>query len=162
MKLKSRWSIAIIMFLLFFQSCTFCNHNHNIKITSQELIYDSLNNKGKKFDVNLYTTLKFEGKKITRKDYNDFLLVINKDTFSLVPEVNFFKKENINHEIKIKFTSQINLQSKEYENDSLSNIIHNSSKIINSEGKEIKKDNSYSFRSLITFPKIKKNGRVDM
>lgn len=162
MKLKSRMSIVIIISLLVFQSCTFFNSNNNIKIANQELIYDSLYNKAEKFNVNLYTTLEFKKKNITRKEYNCFLVVINKDTFPLIPEVNFIKKKSDDNEIKIKYTSQINFQSKEYENDSLTNIILNSSKIINLEGKEIKKDDSYSFRSLITFRKIKKDGRVDM
>jgi hypothetical protein len=162
MKVKSRMLVVVIISLFVFQSCTYFNSNNNLKIANQELIYDSLDIKGGKFKVNLYTTLGFKKKSITRKEYNDFLLVINKDTFPLIPEANFLKKEGEYNEIKIKYISQINFQSKEYENDSLTNIILNSSKIINSEGKGIKKNNSYNFKSLITFRKIKKKERVDM
>lgn len=162
MKVNNKISIVVIILLLVFQSCTFLNSNSKIKITNQELIYDSLYNKTKKFKVNLYTTLKFEDKNITTKKHSSFLVVIGKDTFPLIHESNFIKEKTINNEIKIKYISYINFQSNEYENDSLTKVILNSSKIISSQKGEIKKDVSYKFKALIRFHKIKKDGRIDM
>ncbi|KVV15073.1 hypothetical protein [Flavobacterium sp. TAB 87] len=150
--------IVTIISLLAFQKCTFWDSNGDFKIVNQELIYDSISKKAGKFDVNIYTTLEFKRKIINRKDYNNFNLVINKDTFPLIPEINIIEKKSDNGVIKIKYISQINFQSKVYENDSFSRIILKQSKIINTKGERIDKSSTYRFKSLITFHKIKEEG----
>jgi hypothetical protein len=142
-------------FLPVFQKCTFLSSNRNVKLVNQELIYDSINNKSRFFDVNLYTTLDFKKKCNELKDYRNIYIVIDKDTLRLIPEKNIKGKEDEHNIIQIKYFSKINFKSKIYQNDSLSKIILNQSKIINNKGKEIKKSDYYSFKSLITFHKIK-------
>lgn len=153
----SKIILIAIVFLPVFQKCTFLNSNRNAKLVNQELIYDSINNKSKFFDVNLYTTLDFEKKCNELKDYRNIYIVIDKDTFPLIPEKNIKGKEDKYNITQIKYFSKINFKSKIYENDSLSQVILNESKIINDKGKEIKKSDYYSFKSLITFHKIKKD-----
>jgi hypothetical protein len=118
-------------------------------ILSQELLYDSINYKNG-FNVSLYTNILFNQNEIKLNEYNCFLIIIKKDTFPLVPTVNCITKNN--KSIKIKFTSFVNLKSKTFENDSLSKIILNSSKIINGRGLEIKRNKDFFLRTLVALP----------
>ncbi len=128
----------IIFIYLILQSCTL-NSNINVRVKKQRMIYDSIHYKAKVFNVNLYTTLEFDKKNLERKDYNDFLLIIEQDTFALVPEFNKLKVNN-NRYLEVEYLSHINFESKIYNNDSLSNLIKKKSKIINSKGKIINAD----------------------
>ncbi|WP_016988550.1 hypothetical protein [Flavobacterium sp. ACAM 123] len=155
--INKKITIIAVISLLVFQKCTFLDSNKNIKIVSQELIYDSLYKKPSVFNVNLYTTLEFKRNAITREEYNNFFVIISKDTFPLIPDINIKEKKSNNNEIKIKYTSLINFKSKNYENDSLSKIIIKDCKVINIRGQEIPKKDTYDFKSLIKFHKIKED-----
>lgn len=150
--------IIVILTAFFCQKCGFCDSSISTTIANHQLIYDSINYKGKDFKVNLYTTLEFESKNIDRNQYNDFLLIIKKDTFSLIPEVNFLKKKNDKNNIFIKYYSRINFKSTVYDNDSIIEIIKKSSKIINSKGVEINKSKTFNIQPLILLHMPKNNG----
>ena len=149
----------IIVLILGFQKCSLYSPT-DASVLNNKIIYDSINYKGKGFRVNLYTTLEFSESIIKRNDYNDFLLIVNKDTFPLVPEVNYLKMKSQSDIIQVKYFSQINFQSKVFSNDSIFNIIKTSSKIINSKGKEIDKKETYNIESFITLHLPNKNGGI--
>lgn len=163
MEIKRRKTLItlsiIIISILGFQKCSLHTPT-DVTVLNNKIIYDSINYKGKGFRVNLYTTLEFNESVIRRADYNDFLLVVNKDTFSLVPEVNYLKMKSHSNIIEVKYFSQINFQSKGFSNDSIINIIKTSSKIINSKGIEIDKKGTYDIESLIALHLPSKNGRI--
>ena len=64
--------INIVCFLLF-QKCSFFKFEKDVEISSQNLIFDNLKSKSKKYKVNLYTTIKFNSQNIEQKDYEVFL-----------------------------------------------------------------------------------------
>ncbi|MDR6969254.1 hypothetical protein J2X31_003281 [Flavobacterium arsenatis] len=147
--MKKLLALIILSFLLMK-----CNNYKQIRIESQELIYDSLNNNHKLFDLKLYTTLSFE-KNMTKKD---FFLIISKDTFPLI------KIDSINHsskEKKIEFFTTINLKTDVFVNDSLSLIV-SKNKIITSDGRIISRSKAYNFKSLMTFRNNKLGEGLDM
>ena len=128
-----------------------CNKFTNIKgeVVEQNLVYDSLYNKFHKFDIQLYTTIKFDKKELNRKEYNDFSIVINKDTFALVPEINDLKFKTTKEKLEIEYYSKIDFSSKTYKNDSIANIL-NKSYIITSDGNKIERHKDYKSESFVT------------
>ncbi|WP_374175209.1 hypothetical protein [Flavobacterium tructae] len=148
---------VLIVCIFFFEKCNFYDSNISSTIVNHQIIYDSINYKVKNFSVNLYTTLEFENKNIERNQYNNFLLIIKKDTFPLIPEVNYLKKESHN-QIQIRYLSKINFQSNRYDNDSILNIIKKYSKVINSKGEEINKKKEFTIEPLILLHMPKNNG----
>lgn len=123
-----------------------------VKVAEQGLIYDSINYKGSVFNVNLYTTLEFSADEIARKEYNDFLLIINKDTLPLVPEINNMKVKGKDGKIDIQYLSHLNFKSRTYDNDSLAKIIK-TSKIVNSESKSISSKEAIPLQTYIALRK---------
>lgn len=152
-------SIAIGSIIVF-QKCNYYESSDFTTVLNHKIIYDSINYKGADFKINLYTTLEFNANSINRNKYNDFLLIIKKDTFALVPEVNDLEKKSHSDRIQIKYFSLINFQSKIFNNDSIFNIVKTSSKIIDSRGKEISKNKMYDIKSLITLHLPKETNRV--
>jgi hypothetical protein len=151
--------ILITISLICLLGCNSPMSKKDITILNQELIYDSVNFKARNFKVNVYSTIEFDRHSITRKEYNDFLLIIDIDTFPLIPEVNFLREKNNGNKITVKYLSLINFESKEFKNDSISGIINKSSKIINSDGQEINRNNLYDIKSLVTLHHPNANGR---
>ncbi|RUT71279.1 hypothetical protein D0817_05200 [Flavobacterium cupreum] len=151
-------TLGILMVCIsIFEKCSFYDSNISSTILNHQIIYDSINYKVKNFNVNLYITLEFKNKNIERNQYNDFLLIIEKDTFPLIPQVNYLKKEN-HGQIQIRYLSKINFQSNRYDNDSILNIIKKYSKVINSKGKEINKNKGFIIEPLILLHMPKNNG----
>jgi len=151
----------VIGSILAFQKCNYFKSTNFATVLNHKIIYDSINYKGNDFRVNLYTTLEFNENTIKRENYNDFLLVIKKDTFALVPEVNYLEKENHSDRIQIKYFSQINFQSKIFDNDSILNVVKTSSKIIDSRGKEVYKSGAYDIMSLVALHLPKKTNTAE-
>ncbi|WP_417940945.1 hypothetical protein [Flavobacterium sp. RS13.1] len=152
--------LSVIFSTLYFQKCTFYKPNNKVTILNHKIIYDSLNYKQEGFRVNLYSTLEFNENTITRNEYNNFLLVVKKDTFALVPEINYLEKKSFNKIIEIKYFSQINFKSKFYNNDSILNIIRTSCEIIDSKGEKIVKNKKYNIKTLITLNLSKNEGNI--
>lgn len=149
----------VIVSIFVFQKCNYYKSSNFVTVLNHKIIYDSINYKGNDFKINLYTTLEFNGSTIKRNEYNDFLLVIKKDTFALVPEVNYLEKKSHSDIIRIKYFSLINFQSKTFNNDSIFNIVKTSIKIIDSRGNEIHKNKTYDINSLITLH-LPKDGSI--
>ena len=147
--------LSLVLSLMLIK-CTFTKPHKDVTIVSQELIYDSLYRKPPIFYVNLYTTLEFKAMSIKREQYNNYLLVIKKDSFPLIPDVNAYieKSKGNSDVVKVEYTVYINFKSKDYDNDSLSQLIIRDSKIIEAGGLKVKKSKSYNFRSVIKFHKI--------
>lgn len=158
MKIYKILIIVFVISLLVLQKCTFFNSGGEIKNIRQELLYDSLFKNKKRFDVSLYTTLDFGTNIVSKNDCLNFLLIINTDTFPLIPEFENIEIMVENKVSKVKFTSQINFTSVKYDNDSLSKIILKDSKVIDKDGKEILRNKSYTLKSLIKFHKIQNDG----
>lgn len=130
-----------------FISCD--NLSSKSKVIEQKIVYDSLYNKSHKFDIQLYTKIEFDKNELKRKEYNDFSIVINKDTFALVPEINDLKIKTDKERLDINFYSKIDFSSKTYKSDSISNIIKDSY-VITSDGKKIEKNGMYKLKSLVS------------
>jgi hypothetical protein len=141
--------ISLAIFSIFtFQRCTVFEDNQSQKIISQELTYDSINNKSKLFNVGLETTISYTTKDTNSIDFNNLTLIINNDKFTLVPVIESKKFDKETNTLKIKFRTKINFLSKTYKNDTLTNKVLGS-KISNSDGKFIEKDDSFELKSLI-------------
>ncbi len=144
--------IKIKIFILFvfivFLRCSLFENRLNEKIFSQQLVYDSINNKSKTFNVTLETNIVFCSKDSSRIDYNELNLIINNNSYSLIPDIK--SKKNIKRENKfvITFNSKVNFTSKYYKNDTLTNKVLNS-KIRNKKGNFLCKVDSYELKSLI-------------
>lgn len=164
MEIKAKRILTILSIVIssifVFQNCNYFKSSNFVTVLNHKIIYDSINYKGNDFKVNLYTTLEFNESTIDREKYNDFLLIIKKDTFALVPEVNYLEKESHSDRIQIKYFSQINFQSKIFNNDSIFNVVKTSSKIIDSRGKEIYKNGVYDIVSLVALHLPKKTNSV--
>lgn len=150
--------ILSLMIIMSFQKCSFLN-SKKVTVTQQNLIFDTIINQSNKFDVNLYTILEFNLKTIKEKDYNNFLIIVNLDTFPLIVKQKFIKKEK-DDKFRIKYFSPLKLESDVYENDSLKNLILNFSKIIKNK-RIVERADYYNFQSLITIPNRLQN-RFDM
>jgi lipopolysaccharide biosynthesis glycosyltransferase len=75
--------ISLAIFSIFtFQRCTVFEDNQSQKIISQELTYDSINNKSKLFNVGLETTISYTTKDTNSIDFNNLTLIINNDKYS--------------------------------------------------------------------------------
>lgn len=142
--------INIVCFLLF-QKCSFFKFEKDVEISSQNLIFDNLKSKSKKYKVNLYTTIKFNSQNIEQKDYEGFSIVINQDTLPLILKQKIIKKDK-NNFYKIRYISFTDFESENFENDSLANVVINFSKILKKD-KIINKAKDYHFKSLVTLPK---------
>lgn len=141
--------ISLAIFSIFtFQRCTVFEDNQSQKIISQELTYDSINNKSKLFNIGLETTISYTTKDTNSIDFNNLTLIINNDKFTLVPVIESKKFDKETNTLKIKFRTKINFLSKTYKNDTLTNKVLGS-KISNSDGKVIEKDDSFELKSLI-------------
>lgn len=151
-----KYAIIIILTVFFIQNCNTISRK-GIKIKKQELLYDSLNNNQGLFKLKLYTRLTFD-KKMSPSEYKEYSVIIDNDTLKLSPELNL--KDFIildDEKSEIEFISKLNLTSKIYDNDSLTKIITEKSRVINSKGEIITKDKNYTFKSLITI--IKTGGK---
>jgi hypothetical protein len=138
--------VIVVISLVSLQRCKFFDSKNSQKIISQELVYDSINNKSKVFDVDLETTIEFKTNDANSIKYSNLSLVIDKSKFPLVVVSKKFDEET--NTLLIKFKSDVNFISKTYKNDSLKNKIINS-KVSNNDGEIINKDNSFKFNSLI-------------
>lgn len=141
--------ICIASLLTFLVGCNNFTSSTKSEVLEQSLVYDSLYNKFHRFDIQLYTTIRFDKKELVRNEYNDFSIVINKDTFSLVPEINDLKFKSDKEKPEIEYYSKIDFSSKTYKNDSISNILKESY-IITSEGSKVGKHKDYKSESLMT------------
>ncbi|MTD67778.1 hypothetical protein [Flavobacterium sp. LC2016-13] len=149
--------IPITIFAIgIFQRCTI-KSTKNQKVISQELLYDSINKHSKLFDVDLTTIVEFNDTDSTNNNFNNLSLIIEKDTFHLIPDLKnkeFIKERNT---LKIKFATEAKFISKTYENDSLSDKILKSIIIID-KSKIIEKDKPFVVKSLILGYPVKENG----
>jgi phosphopantetheine adenylyltransferase len=151
--------ICITPVLLFLVRCNNFTKTR-CEVLEQNLVYDSLYNKFHKFDIQLYTTIEFDKKKLNRKEYNDYSIVISKDTFALVPEINDLKLKTTKEKLKIEYFSKIDFSSKSYNNDSISNILKESY-IISSQGNKIERHKDYKSEPLVSLG-YKEPDRADM
>jgi hypothetical protein len=143
--------------LVVFQKCNFLESKETQKVISQELLYDSINKKSKLFNVDLTTIVEFKDTDSTRNNFNDLSIIIEKDTFPLIPDINnkeFIRERNT---LKIKFVTKMKFTSKTFENDSLSEKILKSIVIID-KSKIIEKDKYFMVKSLILGYPVKENG----
>lgn len=149
--------IPIAIFAIgIFQRCTI-KSTKSQKVISQELLYDSIKKQSKLFDVDLTTIVEFKDIDSTSNNFNNLSLIIEKDTFPLIPDLNnkeFIKERNT---LKIKFTTEAKFISKTYENDSLSEKILKSIIIIDNS-RIIDKDKSFVVKSSILGYPVKENG----
>ncbi|WP_409416553.1 hypothetical protein [Flavobacterium sp. PS2] len=150
-------TILLMFILVVFQKCIFFESKETQKVISQELLYDSINKKSKLFNVDLTTIVEFKDTDSTSNNFNDLSIIIEKDTFPLIPDIKnkeFIKERNT---LKIKFAIKTKFTSKTFENDSLSDKILKSIVIID-KSKIIEKDKSYGVKSLILGYPVKENG----
>ncbi|SHF74669.1 hypothetical protein [Flavobacterium defluvii] len=149
--------IPIAIFAIgIFQRCT-NNSTKSQKVISQELLYDSIKKQSKSFDIDLTTIVEFKDTDSTSSNFNNLFLVIEKDTFPLIPDLKnkeFIKERNT---LKIKFATVAKFTSKTYENDSLSEKILKSIIIID-KSKIIEKDKHFVVKSLILGYPVRENG----
>ncbi|UKB85044.1 hypothetical protein LF887_05305 [Chryseobacterium sp. MEBOG06] len=128
MEIKFLRFFIIIIVSQFIVGCNFEKSPHIIK---QELLYDH-SKKEDKFDVSLKTTFKYDKK--TGDD--EFFLAIGKDKIKLIP-----KARNQN---EVEYISYFKTKESIYADSTFVNKIK-FSPILNSENKEIKKNDDYKF-----------------
>ena len=149
--------IPIAIFAIgMFERCTI-KSKESQKVISQELLYDSIKKQSKLFDVDLTTIVEFRDTDSTITNFNNLALIIEKDTFPLIPDIKnkeFIKERNT---LKIKFATKAKFASKTFENDSLSEKVFKSI-IIMDKSKIIEKDKSFIVKSLILGYPVKENG----
>ena len=148
METKIKKLTLILFASIAFWSCS--NSSKNAEVSKQEINSDSVSYRQKGFKIHLYSTLKFNEPKLKRVTYNDFLIVIGKDTFPLTPKINKLKVENSVDSVFIEYYTDLNFLSPKYSNDSLLKVIRES-KVINSSGSEIVKAKNYSLYNTETF-----------
>ncbi|NUY81915.1 hypothetical protein HUK80_13505 [Flavobacterium sp. MAH-1] len=124
------------------------NTNKTPTVVHQRLIYDSLHRQ-KAFIVNLESTIEFKTNSLKHSDYDQFLLLIDKDSFALKPEYNADKFSD-KKSIIIKYLSPLGLTSDRFENPSISDKILKHSHIIIKKGGIVARDSLYKLESVIT------------
>ncbi|WP_128330962.1 hypothetical protein [Apibacter sp. HY039] len=128
-KINVVYIFVFTIITMFFFNCK--NKSIQVKIENQEPWYDPINNKETLFSIKLFTTLSFKNDKETaftleRKDYNNFFIIFRKDTFALVPEINYAKKVvEKGDSISIVYFTDLYHKEKDFDNPAFLKEIEN-------------------------------------
>ena len=155
MKAKIKISILIVLLIVIFQRCTV--EQKSQKIISQELLYDSIKKYKNYFDVHLTTIIEFENVNATNNNFSNLSIIIDKDTFPLIPVIAKGKYDKENNSLVINFGISKKFVSKTFKNDTLKNKILNS-RVVIEKSKIVEKEKSFVLQSLILGYPVKENG----
>lgn len=153
-KIKIVYIFAFTIITLLFFNCK--NKSIQVKIENQEPWYDSINKKDSLFTIKLFTTLSFKNSNskdiiIERKDYNNFFIIFRKDTFALVPEINYAKKiVKKGDSISIVYLTDLYHKEKDFDNPAFLKEIENCPIKQYNNQEKIKKSSEYKIQSSIS------------
>ncbi|AQX06879.1 hypothetical protein ATB99_10940 [Elizabethkingia meningoseptica] len=158
-KRNSKINKRIIYFFIFLFLIS-CKKEETLLI-KQHLIYDSYNSKDNSYSLRLRSIILFDkAKAVERKDFNNFYIIIDKDTIPLIPvsNKNIIRKEH--DSLKIEYISYLFLNEVKYDNPQKLRLIKNSLVKKYSDNNSIRRASNYSISSTITINSLGPTGDV--